>query len=80
MSAELSDLIARVEAGEGADRGIFHEAWNVLAQIDPRFRRFACSIIDDAGTTQAGRFAALVDVGASTLPRLPVRVGRLVAR
>lgn len=62
--ADLQDLIARVENGEGADRGLMHEAWNALAQIDPRFRRFACSIIDDTGTTQAGSFAALVDAGA----------------
>lgn len=61
---DLTDLIARVEAGEGSDGDLFYEAWNSLAQSDHQFRRLACSTIDAIGTTQAGRFASLVDVGA----------------
>lgn len=46
------------------ERQALEDAWEHFAQNSPQFRRWACSIIDDRGTTQAGRFTAMLDAGA----------------
>lgn len=61
---DLASLAARCEAADGGEAAILYKAWNMIARTDATFRRFACTAIDATGTTQAGRFAALVDAGA----------------
>ena len=46
------------------ERKALEEAWDDFAQTDKQFRRWACSIADERGTTQAGRFTAMLDCGA----------------
>jgi len=45
-------------------RAMLEEAWEHCAQTDKPFRRFACAIIDERGTTNAGKFARLLDAEA----------------
>ncbi len=45
-------------------RKALEDAWESLAQSDKAFRRFACAIIDDRGTTNGGKFANFLDAEA----------------
>lgn len=45
-------------------RVMLDEAWEHCAQTDKTFRRFACAIIDERGTTNAGKFGRLLDAEA----------------
>ena len=45
-------------------REMLEEAWEHCAQTDKPFRRFSCAIIDERGTTNAGKFGLLLDAEA----------------